>query len=66
MNNLSNWIKVPTAVWGAFDEQNKLDLIAINICNYCVADNEECGEHPYCCYKEAYKEYRRSKIKCNI
>lgn len=48
MNNLlTNWFNIP----------DKSALTESNICEFCAADKDECGEVPYCCYKEAYKEY---------
>lgn len=32
-------------------------LTESNICDFCVADKEECGEYDECCYREVYKEY---------
>ena len=47
-----------TKVWDNLEN----DKLVIDICSFCKADQDECGEMPYCCYKEAYKEYYVNEI----
>lgn len=35
-----------------FNEKDYDKIHEGNICAYCKARNEECGENPYCCYLE--------------
>lgn len=57
MSKINNWIQVPTEVWGSLENDKLLTDVCIDICSFCKADQDECGEMPYCCYREAYKEY---------
>ena len=50
---INDWLQVPIIVWDSLENDN----LVIDICSFCKADQDECGEMPYCCYKEAYKEY---------
>lgn len=38
-----NWINIPTNL--------DIELSEDNICDFCAADNLECGEYPECCYR---------------
>lgn len=49
----NNWFNIP----------DKSVLTESNICDFCAADKDECGEYAECCYREARKEYEN---KCNI
>ena len=33
-----------------FEEKDYNEIHEGNICEYCKARNDECGENPYCCY----------------
>lgn len=47
MSNLTNW----------FNILDPSILTESNICEFCAADKDECGEYVECCYREVCKEY---------
>lgn len=49
----SNWFNIP----------DKSILTESNICEFCAADKDECGEYAECCYREVCKEYNYSNGK---
>lgn len=42
----NNWFNIP----------NESALTESNICDFCAADKDECGEYAECCYREVYKK----------
>lgn len=45
-----------------FDKKDYPKINEGNICGYCKACYEECGENPYCCYRELCGEIKLKEV----
>lgn len=46
-----NWINIPADL--------DIELTEVNICTFCEADKDECGEYAECCYRSVIEAYKQ-------